>query len=136
LASTSERTELLEVLQIRTGRGPCVECYRTGAAQTIPQIAAETARWPRFTPLAVDQGYRSVHAVSMRGGGELVEVAAAGDGEGVLDSRPTLSVRAGDWPPFMEPAIIAMALSRKPWGVAIFANSQGAPGTDNTRCWS
>src|SRR5664280_1825927 len=42
------------------------------------------------------------------------------------------SVRARDWPPFIEPAIIAMALSRKPWGVAIFANSHGAPGTDNT----
>ena len=36
LASTSERTELLEVLQIRTGRGPCHDCYTTGEAADHP----------------------------------------------------------------------------------------------------
>ena len=38
----------------------------TGAAQTIPHIAAGTERWPRFTPLAPDRGYRSVPAAPMR----------------------------------------------------------------------
>jgi len=66
LASTSERTELLEVLQIRTGRGPCHDCYTTGEAQTIRDVAAEAVRWPQFAPLALEQGFRSVHAVPMR----------------------------------------------------------------------
>jgi len=66
LASTSERTELLEVLQIRTGRGPCFDCYTTGQPQTIPDVAAQAERWPQFAPLALQQGFRSVHAVPMR----------------------------------------------------------------------
>ena len=64
LASASERTELLEVLQIRTGRGPCVECYRTGAAQTIPRIAAQTERWPRISAAGPGSGL----PVGARGG--------------------------------------------------------------------
>ena len=35
-ASASERTELLEVLQIRTGRGPCVECCRNWGGADDP----------------------------------------------------------------------------------------------------
>jgi GAF domain-containing protein len=66
LASTSERTELLEVLQLGTGRGPCVDCYTTGAPQTIRDVAAQTQRWPQFAPLALREGFRSVHAVPMR----------------------------------------------------------------------
>jgi len=66
LASTSERAQLLEILQIRTGRGPCLECYRTGRAVSIPDIAAEAIRWPQFAPLAAEQGFKSVHAVPMR----------------------------------------------------------------------
>ncbi len=66
LASTSERIELLEVLQIRTGRGPCFDCYSTGAPQTIPDVAAEADRWPEFATLATGDGFRSVHAVPMR----------------------------------------------------------------------
>lgn len=66
LASTSERTELLEVLQIRTGHGPCHDCFTTGEAQTIRDVAAEAVRWPQFAPLALEQGFRSVHAVPMR----------------------------------------------------------------------
>ncbi len=66
LASTSETTGLLEMLQIRTGRGPCFDCYRTGEPQTIEDVAAEADRWPQFAPLALEQGFRSVHAVPMR----------------------------------------------------------------------
>jgi len=66
LASTSERAELLEILQIRTSSGPCLECYRTGRAVSIPDIAAEASRWPQFAPLAAEQGFSSVHAVPMR----------------------------------------------------------------------
>jgi len=66
LASTGERTELLEVLQLRTGRGPCVDCYTTGVPQTIRDVAAQTQRWPQFAPLTLSEGFRSVHAVPMR----------------------------------------------------------------------
>jgi len=74
LASASERTELLEVLQIRTGRGPCVECHRTGAAQTIPRIAAQTERWPRISAAGPGSG----RPVGARGGAAGAAGAATG----------------------------------------------------------
>lgn len=66
LASTSERTELLEILQIRTGRGPCWDCVSTGSVQSITDVMGEMQRWPEFAPLALGQGFRSVHAVPLR----------------------------------------------------------------------
>ena len=66
LASTSQDIEALEVLQIRTGRGPCFDCYITGEPQSIHDVSADLDRWPRFAPLALQQGFRSVHAVPMR----------------------------------------------------------------------
>jgi len=66
LASTSERTDLLEVLQVRTGRGPCWDCFNSGQPGSIPDLALEAERWPEFAPLAMQQGFRSVHAVPLR----------------------------------------------------------------------
>ena len=66
LASTSANVELLESLQIRTGAGPCVECYATGEPQSVADVTRLEARWPEFAPLALQQGFRSVHAVPLR----------------------------------------------------------------------
>src|ERR1700712_3657270 len=52
LASTSESAELLEILQIRAGRGPCLECYRTGRPGSISDLSTQSERWPEFAPLA------------------------------------------------------------------------------------
>ena len=66
LASTSEESHLVEVLQQESGQGPCVECYATGVPVTIQDIASTADRWPRFSDAAVAQGFRSVHAFPMR----------------------------------------------------------------------
>lgn len=66
LASSSEDTELLELLQLREGEGPCVECYQSGRIVTIDDLLSEPTRWPRFEATARAQGFRSVHAVPMR----------------------------------------------------------------------
>ena len=66
LASTSERTDLLEVLQVRTGLGPCWDCFSSGQPGSIPDLTLEAERWPEFAPLALQQGFRSVHAVPLR----------------------------------------------------------------------
>lgn len=66
LASTSEESHLIEVLQQDTGEGPCVECYVTGVPVTIRDIAGTGDRWPRFKKEAAIQGYQSVHAFPMR----------------------------------------------------------------------
>lgn len=66
LASTSEESHLVEVLQQETGVGPCVECYTTGVAVTVRDIAGTEERWPAFRDLAAAQGFRSVHAFPLR----------------------------------------------------------------------
>lgn len=66
LASTSEESHLVEVLQQETGVGPCVECYTTGLPVTVRDIAGTEDRWPAFRDLAETQGFRSVHAFPLR----------------------------------------------------------------------
>lgn len=66
MASTSEESQLVEVLQLEAGAGPCVDCYRTGAVVTIDDIAQDAGRWPLFQSSALSQGFRSLHAVPMR----------------------------------------------------------------------
>jgi len=72
LASTSANVELLESLQIRTGAGPCVECCATGEPQSVADVTRLEARWPEFAPLALQQGFRSIHAVPLRLGERVI----------------------------------------------------------------
>jgi GAF domain-containing protein len=66
MASTSEESQLVEMLQLDAGVGPCVDCFRTGTVVQIPDIAADASAWPLFQSAALSQGFRSLHAVPMR----------------------------------------------------------------------
>ncbi len=66
MASTNERTKLLELFQLQADEGPCLECYRSGAAVAVRDLAAEAERWPTFVPVALEQGFLAVHAFPMR----------------------------------------------------------------------
>lgn len=66
VASSSEETRLLDVLQLQSNEGPCLDCVRTGAAVTTDDIAAEGARWPLFAPAALAAGFHSVAALPLR----------------------------------------------------------------------
>ncbi|HAM26959.1 MAG TPA: transcriptional regulator [Microbacteriaceae bacterium] len=66
LASSSEESHLVEVLQQRAGAGPCVDAYLTGKVVTISDIGAEGDRYPAFQAAALSQGFHSVHAIPMR----------------------------------------------------------------------
>ena len=72
LASTSDQVELLESLQISSGAGPCVECYTSGEPQSIADVTERVEDWPQFAPLALQQGFRSVHAVPLRLGERVI----------------------------------------------------------------
>ena len=65
MASTNERSRLVEILQLRAGSGPCVESFTTGLAVAIPDIK-RTDRWPKFREGALAQGFASMHAVPLR----------------------------------------------------------------------
>jgi GAF domain-containing protein len=66
VASSSEETRVLELFQIQTNEGPCVDCFKSGSAIVNMSFAASEGRWPRFTPMAVELGFRSVHCLPMR----------------------------------------------------------------------
>jgi transcriptional regulator with GAF, ATPase, and Fis domain len=66
VASTSERSHLIGLLQLTAGEGPCVEAYRTGRIVTVDDIAATHLRWPVFAKSAEDLGFQSMHAIPLR----------------------------------------------------------------------
>ncbi len=66
MASSSERSEALELLQSHNEEGPCFECYRSSRVVFSEDLAADVDRWPTFAPAALQNGINSVHAIPMR----------------------------------------------------------------------
>lgn len=66
VAATSEQSRLVEMMQAKTGLGPCVECFRTGAPVAVPAVAELDDGWQAFRDEALRQGFNSVHAVPLR----------------------------------------------------------------------
>lgn len=66
LASTSEESQLVEILQLEAGAGPCVECFQTGIVVTVDNISELDDKWPDFKKAALSQGFISVHAIPLR----------------------------------------------------------------------
>jgi GAF domain-containing protein len=66
VASSSESMKVLELFQIQADEGPCVDCYRDGVAIVNHALDEHDLRWPRFSPRALAQGFRSVHCLPMR----------------------------------------------------------------------
>jgi GAF domain-containing protein len=74
VASSSEAMRLVELFELQTREGPCLDCYRTRRAvvnRHLGEAEAERA-WPRFAPVAVEAGFRSVHALPMRLRGDVI----------------------------------------------------------------
>lgn len=94
LASSTERAQLLELFAIQTDEGPCLECIESGAAVLVADLQAESARWPRFVPEAIDQGFLSVHALPMRLRGQTIgALNLFGDHRGHLPEADLLVAR-------------------------------------------
>jgi transcriptional regulator with GAF, ATPase, and Fis domain len=65
-AASSERTRLLELFELQNDEGPCLDCFRSGAPASYPDLATESNRWPRFVAYAQRDGFHAAHAVPLR----------------------------------------------------------------------
>jgi GAF domain-containing protein len=95
VASTSEKSRLVETMQLSSGFGPCMECFSTGAPVTVSDVSELGDRWPGFREAALEQGFRSVHGVPLRLRGKVIgTLNLFRDTTGVL-SDEDLSVAQG-----------------------------------------
>jgi transcriptional regulator with GAF, ATPase, and Fis domain len=66
VAASSEAARLLELFQLQSDQGPCVDCFRAGRPVDSGDLAAAAHRWPRFAPAAQQAGFAAVQALPMR----------------------------------------------------------------------
>jgi GAF domain-containing protein len=66
MAASSAGAKDLELFQLQSSEGPCLDCVRTRQAVIVPDLAAAGDRWPMFVPRALESGVRSVHAFPLR----------------------------------------------------------------------
>jgi GAF domain-containing protein len=72
LASTSHAADQIELFQLQSEDGPCVECLRTGELVVETTVDSIATRWPLLAAPFRSQGWQSVHAVPMRWHGRLI----------------------------------------------------------------
>jgi GAF domain-containing protein len=66
MASSSEAMRVLELFELQSEEGPCLDCYHTGEPVLNKDLASHDGRWPRFAREALQAGFHSVHALPMR----------------------------------------------------------------------
>lgn len=66
VASSDEASRLMEVFQLESHSGPCVDAVQTGEPVLITNLEALRRRWPAFGAAVEGVGYSSVYAFPMR----------------------------------------------------------------------
>ncbi len=66
VASTSNQAELLELFELQSAEGPCLDCITTSRAVTNVDLGAARSRWPRFSEASIAAGFQSTHALPLR----------------------------------------------------------------------
>jgi GAF domain-containing protein len=66
VASTSEASHLVEVMQLSAQAGPCIDCFETGETVSVPDISESPDKWRAFRDSAARQGFASMLALPMR----------------------------------------------------------------------
>lgn len=66
VASSSERSRLLELFELQNRDGPCLEAFLSASTVWSADLSTEFDRWPSFAPRAIDDGFRSVHSVPLK----------------------------------------------------------------------
>jgi GAF domain-containing protein len=67
VAASNEDARTMELLQLQSEQGPCVEAFQTVRQVRVPDLSLMAHRWPRFVAAAARDGaFASVHAIPLR----------------------------------------------------------------------
>ena len=66
VASTSEASRLVELIQLAAQAGPCIEAFATGEVVTVHRISESPPEWSAFRESAVELGFGAVTAIPMK----------------------------------------------------------------------
>jgi GAF domain-containing protein len=72
MTSSSEAMRILELFELQSQEGPCLECFHTGKPVVNQDLTTVNGRWPRFAPVAVEAGFRAADAIPMRLRGQVI----------------------------------------------------------------
>ena len=72
MASSSEAMRVLELFELQSQEGPCLDCYRSGRPVTDEDLARVTSRWPLFAAETLAAGFCSVQALPLRWQGTVI----------------------------------------------------------------
>jgi len=72
MASSSEAMRVLELFELQSQEGPCLDCYRGGKPVTGEDLASMTSRWPLFAAETLAAGFCSVLALPLRWQGTVI----------------------------------------------------------------
>lgn len=72
VAASSEEALVLELFELQSSQGPCMDCFTSGEALMNVDVAQMTDRWPLFATAAAQAGYRSAHAIPLRLRGQVI----------------------------------------------------------------
>jgi GAF domain-containing protein len=95
VASTSEHRHLVDLMQLRAGYGPSVECFLTGEVVSIADLAHEASRWPEFDSGAIELGYKSVFVFPLRLRGSIIGSLALFRSTASVMSAEDISIAQG-----------------------------------------
>jgi len=66
VASSSEAMRLLELFELQTEEGPCLDAFRSGETVAHEVLTAQPGRWPSFAAAALQAGFKSAFAIPLR----------------------------------------------------------------------
>jgi GAF domain-containing protein len=66
VASSSEAMRLLELFELQTQEGPCLDAFRTGQRVDHENLHAGGGSWPSFSAAALGAGFQSAFALPLR----------------------------------------------------------------------
>jgi hypothetical protein len=67
VAASDEAAHVMELLQLQSDQGPCLDCFQTAAPVKVADLAQAAGRWPSFAAAVAQRGnFRSVHALPLR----------------------------------------------------------------------